>query len=502
MIEKIPAARRLYALRQACRRFLLDFKEARQVPVPIVPLVPEDQDDQGDQDGSLAALRDMRDRLNRVSPSFCLAKWLQVTLHLHNGQTHSCHHVVSHKVPLDELAKDPAALHNTSYKKKLWEKIRKGQRPSECQYCWNFEDVGRLSDRHYKSSVDWAEPYFDRVIATRSGENIQPTNVEVSFENTCNFKCMYCGPQFSSKWGEEVRKFGSYPGNYNGDSLTYLELEDRMPIPRDRPNPYIQAFWKWWPELVPNLRNFRITGGEPLLSQHTWRIFDFLAENPQPNMNFSVNSNLGSPPQLIDRLVSKINGLEGKVRNFNLYVSMDTVGQQAEYIRYGLDYEAFLRNVSTVLEQVRWPIWLSYMITVNALSVTGLSELLQTIYEQKMRFPNHTITIDTPCLLNPPQMSVKILTPDFREHVLRAIRFMESVSGTKGGFSPVELQKLRRILSFMSEDALDFRELRERRRNFVKMFSEYDRRRNLDFHRAFPEYREFWEGIRKECDGF
>ena len=53
--------------------------------------------------------------LNEVSPSFCTAKWKQVTLHLHSGQTHSCHHPVPHKIPLDEIADNPSALHNTKF---------------------------------------------------------------------------------------------------------------------------------------------------------------------------------------------------------------------------------------------------------------------------------------------------------------------------------------------------------------------------------------------------
>ena len=45
--------------------------------------------------------------LNSQSDSMCLAKWYQVTLHLQNGHTHSCHHPNTHKIPLEEIQKDP-----------------------------------------------------------------------------------------------------------------------------------------------------------------------------------------------------------------------------------------------------------------------------------------------------------------------------------------------------------------------------------------------------------
>ena len=56
--------------------------------------------------------------LDKISPSMCLAKWKQVTLHLQTGYTHSCHHPVPHKIPLEEIQIDPSALHNTKFKKK------------------------------------------------------------------------------------------------------------------------------------------------------------------------------------------------------------------------------------------------------------------------------------------------------------------------------------------------------------------------------------------------
>ena len=48
---------------------------------------------------------DIKKKLNRVSSSLCLAKWSQVTIHLQNGHTHSCHHPGTHKVSLEELVK-------------------------------------------------------------------------------------------------------------------------------------------------------------------------------------------------------------------------------------------------------------------------------------------------------------------------------------------------------------------------------------------------------------
>ena len=82
----------------------------------------------------------VKNKLDVVSPSFCVAKWKQVTIHLTNGQTHSCHHPGTHSIPVEELADNPSALHNTNYKKSLRKEMLEGKRPKECDYCWRAED--------------------------------------------------------------------------------------------------------------------------------------------------------------------------------------------------------------------------------------------------------------------------------------------------------------------------------------------------------------------------
>ena len=46
-------------------------------------------------------------------------------------------------------------------------------------------------------------------------------------------------------------------------------------MPVTQTNPYVDAFWRWWPDLYKDLHTFRITGGEPLMSQDTWKVFRF-----------------------------------------------------------------------------------------------------------------------------------------------------------------------------------------------------------------------------------
>ena len=166
--------------------------------------------------------RDMRDRLNAVSPTLCLAKWQQVSLHLPQGLTQSCYHPPTHKIPVELLKTQPSALHNTPQKKQERKMMLEGKRPEGCSYCWKVEDApsddvkGHLSDRHYRSSEWWNAPTFEEVTNNTFDYDVTPRYVEVNFNQACNFKCMYCSPHLSTSWEDEVKKYGGYKleGNY------------------------------------------------------------------------------------------------------------------------------------------------------------------------------------------------------------------------------------------------------------------------------------------------
>ena len=146
------------------------------------------------------SLQEVKNKLDGVGCGFCLAKWTQVTMHLGMGMTHSCHHPSPHKIPLKEVERNPSALHNTSYKKQKRKEMLEGGKPEECNYCWKVEESSNsFSDRVFKSSEPWSIDQFDKIKDSHWRNDFNPKYVEVSFSNTCNFKCAYCGPQYSSK---------------------------------------------------------------------------------------------------------------------------------------------------------------------------------------------------------------------------------------------------------------------------------------------------------------
>ncbi len=449
----------------------------------------------------------LKSELNDAGCGFCLAKWTQVTMHLHLGHTHSCHHPATHKIPLNELKTNPTALHNTEFKKEKRKEMLDGKRPKECDYCWNIEDNSdRFSDRVLKSGASWSYPHLEYIKKMNPDQNFNPKYVEVAFSNACNQKCSYCGPSFSSTWMEETNKFGGYPTLDNFNSIEYMTNEDKMPIPHREPNPYIDAFWEWWPDMYRELHTFRITGGEPLLAKDTWKVLDYIIDEPNPNkeLSLSINSNLGVPDELIDHLIDKIKNIEDndKVKELVIFTSVDTWGKQAEYIRNGLEFNRFWDNVNKVLSSTN-RMNLTFMSTYNALSVSSYSKLIEGIYKLKQDYgtldrywPSATF-LDSSYLRYPTHQTVQVLPPEWSDNIFKQAQCMDYLSVPlfdyrNIGFSDIETQKIKRIYDWMISVDQDSEELKKQRYNFGKFFEEHDRRRGTNFIDVFPELESFY----------
>jgi pyruvate-formate lyase-activating enzyme len=437
--------------------------------------------------------------VNGISPSFCLAKWLQTTLYLHNGYNHSCHHPTPHKIPLEEVVENPKALHNTKFKKDKMKEMLEGIRPPECEYCWKIEDLGKdyISDRYYKSGSVWALENLGKVMETKL-DDIEPTYLEISFSNVCNFKCLYCSPEISSTWMKEIQHYGAYPTSGMYNNLENLKIEQKIPYDPNENNPYVDAFWKWWPDLYPKLHTLRLTGGEPLMSRDVWKIIDNLIENPNPKLTFCINTNLCVQDRLIDTLIDKINKLTGKVKEIQIFSSGEATGQQAEYIRYGLNYTKWIENMHKISSMTSGNIIIANMTTVNLLSYPTFSEFIEEILNFREKYNKNSTHNKIQFMINylryPQFLSLPNLDEDSKQSFKKSIEDLiykrgENYKGL-GKLSFFEIDQLRRLIDYtLTEDA----SFRKNRKDFYIYINEVDKRRNLDFLSTFTQLEEYYK---------
>ncbi len=435
--------------------------------------------------------------MNEVSPTFCLAKWHHTTIYLQTGETHSCYHPPPHKIPLDELADNPSVLHNTPQKIAERFEMIEGRKPSGCQYCWNIEALGDdyISDRHERNASIYTDSRFN-TIKENPLVPYNPQYIEISFGNECNFKCGYCHPKHSSSYYKEIKDHGPYTmvRNHRNDI-------DWFQIYEEETNPYVEAWWRWWPEVRKTLTILRITGGEPLLQQSTWRLLADLEQNPLPDLELNINSNFGVKPVLIDRLVEKVNNLvsNGKIKDFKIFTSIDTWGPQAEYIRTGLDTVVWERNLDTYLTKTKLPV--TFMITFNILTVTNFDKLLVKILEWRKMYNTDNqnkwqrIRFDTPYLKEPLQYDMNILPkeefmPYMKNHLDFILANLDDKNRSK--FNDLEYEKFKRVVKYMETTHYKPERILEGKRDFFNWFTEYDHRRGTDFVKIFPELKNFY----------
>jgi organic radical activating enzyme len=442
--------------------------------------------------------------VNKVSPTFCLAKWHHTTLYLQTGETHSCYHPPTHPIDLKEIKNNPSALHNTRIKKQERKEMLAGIQTEGCKYCWNIENMGDdyISDRHIKTASIYTDARFKQASKGPWDQNVNPEYVEVNFGNECNFKCGYCHPKFSSRFYNEIKQNGPVTTvkNHRCD-IDWLKIYER-----EEENPYVDAFFKWWPELSKTLSILRITGGEPLMHVSTWKLLNTIKETPMPDLELNINSNMGIKPALVDKMIENINHLteNKKIKIFKLFTSVDTWGPRAEYIRTGLDLEIWERNLDTYLKSTGQPI--SFMITFNILAVPTFKSLLVKILEWRREYNQYNKTdqpqmvrFDTPYLKEPLQYDMNILPKEeFMPYMYDHLKFIEDNMDDRDPtkFTSVEYEKFRRVVDYMASTTYSEEKILEGKKDFYNWFNTLDERRGTNLIETFPEFSAFYN----ECE--
>ena len=439
-----------------------------------------------------------------LGPALCLAKWKQVSLHLPTGLNNSCYHPPLHPIPQELLADNPSALHNTPHKKAQRQIMLKQERPGECSYCWTMEDNSKLSDRHYRSGEPWAAKAFNVVVNSTGEEDVVPSYVEVNFNHACNLACSYCSPQFSSTWQQEVDRHGGYPTSTTHNDPSHFTGRNR-PIPSREANPYVDAFWAWWPALYPELQHFRMTGGEPLLDRNTYRVFDYVLANPKPDLHLNVTSNFSVDERSWQKYKGYVKQLcEGEqIEHFMQYVSLDSWGAQAEYIRHGLDFDLLWDRVNQFLTEIPGRNSITFIVTMNNLSVTGFGSLMAGILGLRKLYSTtyQRVWFDTPVLRQPVWQSLQLLPESYCDQLEQTWAWMmqqlETPETRFHGFKDYELARLDRDIAWMRDGQhLDPARIQQNQADFYRFFSEHDRRRNTNFLETFPEMATWW----RECE--
>ena len=194
--------------------------------------------------------------------------------------------------------------------------MRAEQKFSRCDPCYNLEqdknNFNIISDRvfYLKELRDVDNTLYDTM-------NFALHTVDIRWSNLCNFACVYCNPEFSSKWASECNQV--------------------IRTPEDQKR---QAFKEYIFERAAQLKHVYLAGGEPLLMKENLEFLELLKQ-VNPNVNLRINTNLSRVDTNIFELISTF-------KNVHWTVSVESMEQEFEYIRYGGSWQDFLHNLSTI----------------------------------------------------------------------------------------------------------------------------------------------------------
>jgi organic radical activating enzyme len=449
--------------------------------------------------------------IDPVSESFCGAKWYNATIWLGHGGTTSCHHPPAHQIDLEEIKTNPSAIHNSRHKKKMRQMMQEGTRPKECEYCWKIEDMGKdadgnepVSDRVYKTVI-----YEDddlRKIATLDPQfDVNLKTLEIAFDRTCQLACSYCNPAFSSTWVKDIRTNGGYQGIKSDarghfiDDAPYAE-----PFDRGQFNPYVDAFWRWWPELSKELEEIRVTGGEPLMTPDIYKLFDWFKETDDPNkhkMRLAINSNLMAKDKLLDKFIDATQHID----HFHVYTSCEAYGAQAEYIRDGLEWKTWTEHFERFATDARYE-GVHMMMTINALCLDTITQFWDWCLSMKRKYGHHVPGISVNILRFPSFQSPLTLPDNLRKMYHDEIsnwladvrqKCERDANGVEL-LQPWEQDQISRLIEYLDVVKTPHRNTAEQHllhHDFKVFYEQYDARRGFNFKETFPRLAEWYDSI-------
>jgi sulfatase maturation enzyme AslB (radical SAM superfamily) len=297
----------------------------------------------------------------------CLQKWSQVSLYLWENKSSSCHRNQNADVP------DDYDFNNTAPVVEHREKMLRGEWPSDgrgCEHCRDQELAGGMSDRlNYLSRPDNKRYVPIELYKNPSATRVKPTQLSVHFNNKCNLKCLYCGPNLSSAWVKEKWQ------HEQGKSYEFDPWElDSVYKAR------LEKFFKWMENNYSSLKAFDLLGGEPFIQTEVWDCVDWMIAHPNPECDIEIYSNMQVKPVLFKRGMDKLKELAKTVREVRFVASIDCWGPASEYIRNGMDLITFEENMnylvnecSEIIPTMNW--------TVSSLSIPYIPELIKKVIE-------------------------------------------------------------------------------------------------------------------------
>lgn len=280
-------------------------------------------------------------------PSVCTLPWHGFTL-FPNGEIKNC--AISNEVLGNVHNSDIDNILNNTTSRTVRQDMVDGQRHSRCTTCYRTEDLqdsiplNKISNRiwYMKVMKNHDLGVYDHL------EYANTSVLDLRWRNTCNYSCVYCGPNLSSKWASERNK-----------TKFFTIDEDKLSETK-----------KYIFENTKSLKHVYLAGGEPLLIKENLELLEHLKKH-NPEVTVRINTNLSS----INNKIFKL--LVDDFKNTKWTVSVETIGEDYNYIRYPGNWDNFVNNLTYLYTKTKNIDYNMTWSVLNAYSIFDAIDFLQ-----------------------------------------------------------------------------------------------------------------------------
>lgn len=322
---------------------------------------------------------------------------------------------------------DISEYKDSDYYNNLVSTIESGEFPKECIRCKKEEDSG-ITSKRIRSNAEFSSTQEIKFLRFSD----QMHRVDIRLSNLCNLGCVMCNPRDSSKIYDETI-------NVPIESLPDHFIETSKIVgDRDLRTPYSDKDIEDIISMISPTSDVYITGGEPSLIKGVSTILNRLIESGyNETIELQFNSNFQAFNNKWVGLIKQFNGL--------MMPSIDAVGKEAEYYRYGTVWSSVEENVIRFLTEC--PKWRTKIfVSPSALNIFSLRDIFEWRYSvlEPVLSKGQKLEISTENAVQYPScFSVTVLPPEVKKTVISDIDdIMKSYPLNKSELDHLEMLKI------------------------------------------------------------
>ena len=360
-----------------------------------------------------------------TNPSFCPMPWTGLMYNF-DGKIKNC---IRSAGALGNIKDQPIESILVENNRPRQQQIVEQQPVDTCHTCYDLER-GKKGFDHISDRIFYIRELKSTPIDTYQVGNFDLQTVDVRWTNLCNFACVYCGPDFSSKWSDE--------------------LKIRHQTPTDQQT---TDFKNYIYDHAGQLRHVYLAGGEPLL----------MKENLTPNVNIRINTNLSKVDTRVFEAVCEF-------PNVHWTVSVETLAQEFEYIRHGGSWTDFLDNLKIIKQ-------LDHKISFNMLHfLLNYNSIFDCVdFLKAQGFHNNSFVIGA--LLQPDYLNIRHLPKDVLNSVKNKLQ--DRINQKPGYLLEDSYRNMLHYIDIPSEKNI---------KHSIDMLSKLDQRRGIDSRTIFKDF--------------